>query len=77
MTHLKIYQVSKKGTTDIKKTHYVNADSKTQALKVSKQLSFIVNKAEDVTNSHFSVEERENLPAYVIIASEWIWPSIR
>lgn len=71
MTHSKIYQVSEKGTTDTKKIHYVNADSQYQALESAKEIWSYVNHAEDVTDSHFSGEEKANLPEYVIVAKEW------
>lgn len=72
MTHSKIYQVSEKGTTDTKKIHYVNADNKKQALEVAKGIWNYVNNAEDVTDSHFSEEEKATLPDYVIVAKEWV-----
>ena len=71
MTHYKIFQVSEKGTTDTKKIHYVNANSKKQALEVAKEIWNYVNNAEDVTESHFNEEEKANLRKYVIIEKEW------
>jgi hypothetical protein len=72
MTHSKIYQVSEKGSADTKKIHYINADNKKQALEVAKGIWSYVNNARDVTESHFSEEEKENLPEYVIIAKDWL-----
>lgn len=72
MTHSKIYQVSEKGTSDTKKIHYVNADNKKQALEVAKQVWQYVNEAADVTESHFSKEEKLNLPYYVIVAKDYL-----
>lgn len=71
MQHTKIYQVSAKGTTDAKKIHYVNGDSKKQALAIAKDIWNYVDNAEDVTDSHFSEAEKANLPEYVIIAKDW------
>jgi hypothetical protein len=71
MIHSKVFQVSEKGTTDTKKIHYINADSETQALQVSKNIWPYIDNVEDVTESHFTEEEKANLPEYVIIAKEW------
>ena len=71
MTHSKIFQVSEKGTPDISKIHYINADSQEQALEVEKKIWNYVNNAEDVTESFFSKEEKDTLPDYVIVAKEW------
>jgi hypothetical protein len=70
MQHSKIYLVSLKGTTDTKKIHYVNSNSKTEALKAAKKIWTYVNHAEDVTESHFSEDEKQNLPNYVIVANK-------
>jgi len=72
MTHSKIFQVSEKRTTDTNRIHYVNADTKKQALEVAKEIWNYVTNAEDVTDNHFSEEEKANLPKYVIIAKEWV-----
>lgn len=68
MKHSKIFLVSEKGTTDTKKIHYVSADSKKEALAIAQDIWWYIDNAEDVTNTHFSDEEKNNLPNYVIIA---------
>lgn len=70
MKHSKIYQISAKNETNTKKIHYINADNESQAIEKGKLVFNYIETAYNVTESHFNPEEKENLPDYVLIASE-------
>lgn len=72
MIHKKIYQVSKKGETNSRNIHYVNADNATQAVSVARQIWSNVSVAHDVSDKWTDTLKSGNLPDYVIKASDWI-----